>query len=211
MTSWLKRIENVDKVVQSLLNNNIKPYKIYCYLSSDEFDGYELPEKLLKLEKDNDNFNIVWVKENTYTFKKLIPTIKKHFNDKDIKIISVDDDWIYGTFFINYMCEISNKYPDCIISPNGSPLGSYTLYKPKFFDERLWLCLTNDIINLKVDDRWYKTCLKLNNINGYGDLNIKMFISRPKNFNNDPLNIIYKQYGYKEKVDNAFNDINFDI
>lgn len=209
MTSWLKRINNVETVIISLLNNNVKPDKIYCYLSSDEFNGYELPESLLNLEKNNIEFEIVWVKENTYTFKKLIPTVKKHFDNKELKIITFDDDWIYDKNFIKYMCYLSDKFPDECISPKNVILGAYTLYKPKFFDENLWLLLNDEIIETKLDDHWYKTLLKIKGIKTHSDFNIKNYVFRPKNFNNDPLNEIYKKDGYLDNVEEIYKKYNF--
>ena len=73
MTSWPKRIKNVSTVINSLLNQNIKPDLIELNLSIEEFPNKEkdLPEDInILLSKKYIEIN--WEEKNTGVFKKII-------------------------------------------------------------------------------------------------------------------------------------------
>ena len=101
LTSWPKRINNVVIVIESLLNQSIKPDIIQINLSNEEFKNkeYDLPEELIKLIKNNSNIEIEWVDRNDGVFKKIIPTLKKHYGE-DYLLLSVDDDYIYRNDYV---------------------------------------------------------------------------------------------------------------
>ena len=82
----------------------LKPNKIILNLSTDEFQNKEkdLPKELL--EKQNNIFEIHWVKENTKAYKKIMPTLELYPDDV---IISIDDDIEYPLDFIEH---IYNEY-----------------------------------------------------------------------------------------------------
>lgn len=175
MTSWKERIGNVVQVLDSLLDNSKIPDAIELNLSEAEFPGREndLPFSILDWRDDHRTvsekpvLHINWVGRNTKSFKKLIPTVKKYWN-QDVKIITVDDDVIYPANFIEDMDKASELYPDRIISnnfcrgaygPQQCVNGAGTLYKPSFFTPFLWEDLTDDIIATNADDWWYSFCL----------------------------------------------------
>ena len=83
LTSWPKRIGNVATVISSLLNQDVQPDIIQLNLSEDEFKNKEenLPEDLIDLIANNSNIIIEWVKGNDGVFKKIIPTLKKHYGE----------------------------------------------------------------------------------------------------------------------------------
>ena len=111
-TSWEKRIKNCAHTVDLMKEQTLKPDKIILNLSSDEFKNKEkdLPQDLI--EKQDDIFEINWVKENTKVYKKIIPTMEKYPNDI---IVSIDDDIDYPNNAIEtlYACfeEYNEKYP----------------------------------------------------------------------------------------------------
>lgn len=93
MTSWVKRIHLVPNVIKNMLKQTIKPKMIWLTLSSDEFvDKTIIPQELFDLEKENENFTIHWVKENTKTMKKVFPVLP--FIDDDDLIFLMDDDFL---------------------------------------------------------------------------------------------------------------------
>lgn len=146
LTSYKGRIAEVGKVIFSILQNTLQPYKIVLNLSTDEFPNKEkeLPEDLLVLTSTS-KFEIFWVKENTKQFKKLIPTLERFPNDI---VISIDDDVIYPDCFIETLykdfCEIGKVNPiTCGYwrdrwAYNGeySHHGSYTLITKDMFGDK---------------------------------------------------------------------------
>ena len=118
-TSWKKRIQYCSQTVDSMLNQTLKPTKIILNLSTDEFVNKEkdLPIDLVK--KQNDVFEIYWVKENTKVYKKILPTLERF--PKDI-IISIDDDIDYPKNFI----ETQYKKFKSINCENPVTSGTYT-------------------------------------------------------------------------------------
>ena len=84
MTSWVKRIENVKSVVESIMNNTVKPDRVYLNLSKTEFDGIELPKSLVDYFNSDERLVINWVGgENIKSMKKVFPILKE-LNDDDI-------------------------------------------------------------------------------------------------------------------------------
>lgn len=118
-TSWKKRIQYCSQTVDLMLNQTLKPTKIILNLSTDEFVNKEkdLPIDLVK--KQNDVFEIYWVKENTKVYKKILPTLERF--PEDI-IISIDDDIDYPKDFIETQY---NKFKS-INCENPVTSGTYT-------------------------------------------------------------------------------------
>ena len=96
MTSWKKRIDYVSISILSLLKQTVKPRSIDLNLSEEEFPNKEndLPKDLIELTKIYP-ININWVGSNVKSFKKLIPTLKKYWNEKDLYVFTADDDVVY--------------------------------------------------------------------------------------------------------------------
>ena len=44
LTSWVKRINNVKTVVESVMKNTLQPDRLYLNLSKTEFEGINLPK-----------------------------------------------------------------------------------------------------------------------------------------------------------------------
>jgi hypothetical protein len=104
MTSWVKRIGNVKTVVESIMNNTVKPDRLYLNLSKTEFDGIKLPGDLVDYFNSDDRLIINWVDgENTKCMKKVFPIVK-YLNDNDI-ILPIDDDILYPLDYIEKRVE----------------------------------------------------------------------------------------------------------
>lgn len=139
-TSWKKRIHLASKVVEMMRRQTIKPKKIILTLSSDEFKNMEkdLPRELVRMV--GEDFEIKWVKENSFTFKKLEPLF---YIDEDEWVLIVDDDINYPDDFIQTMYFSTD--PDGNQPVTGSSLktwyrewgnvmsaaGAYCLIKPR--------------------------------------------------------------------------------
>lgn len=167
MTSWKKRINNVETVVKTILNNTIKPDIIICNLSIDEFPmkEKELPINLLELQ-NNTIFEINWVKENNKAFKKFIPTLKKYPNDI---IITIDDDFIYPPYFIETFYKKHLEKPNTPLSGNNIVInyanfhcGCASLVKANYFGKYIDLFYDDEVLSLGASDVFYTYCAAMN-------------------------------------------------
>jgi len=92
LTSWKGRIEQVGRVIFSILCQ-CPGFHVVLVLSEDEFPRKEeeLPVDLKTLLNEN-KFELLWVKENYKSLKKVLFTMDKYRN---VPVISADDDCIY--------------------------------------------------------------------------------------------------------------------
>lgn len=167
MTSWKRRIKTVPVTIYSLIKN-CPEFDIVLNLSEDEFPQKEkeLPTDLIKLA-DGGYVEINWVKENTYTFKKMLPTMKKYPNKA---IITADDGCRYFRNYAKELYDLSKNHKGQIISYNGwnklgvtnGGGGSGILFPANCFKDYK---LTQKIIDTKHDDYFYGCLSKLANIN----------------------------------------------
>lgn len=100
LTSWKARINYVSRTIFSIIKN-CEPLKIVLCLAETEFPNKEseLPEDLLVLI-NNELVEILWVKENTFCFKKILYTLDKY---KEYPIVSADDDCIYHENYVKIL------------------------------------------------------------------------------------------------------------
>jgi hypothetical protein len=172
MTSWTKRIGNVKTVVESVMNNTIKPDRLYLNLSKTEFSGIKLPNDLVEYFNSDDRLIINWVDgENTKSMKKVFP-ILEYLDDDDI-IINIDDDALLPNSFIE------SRYNE--FKMKNAPITSCNNPKYHFIDKSLgiWSCgagslfqkkmlngyervINNTLIHTYNDDWCYSTLLWLN-------------------------------------------------
>lgn len=172
MTSWTKRINNVKKVIDSVIENTIVPDRLYLNLSLEEFPNREndLPKELVELFEGNDRLIINWVEGNTKSFKKVFP-ILQYLDDDDI-IIDADDDILLPKDLIesrvNDFEKCGRKYQ---ISSNGHKsigmdnnmhvVSAMSLFTKKMFNN--WEKFVNDtVIKTYNDDRTYLYLIYLN-------------------------------------------------
>ena len=134
LTSWKARIGTVAKTLFSL-HKMCPGFHIVLVLSEDEFPKKEaeLPENLM-LFVDNDLVEILWVKQNYKSMKKVIFTMKRYPN---IPIISADDDCLYTCNYAENLYNAWVKHKDTIFryaarkGHERSPQGPCTIYPPE--------------------------------------------------------------------------------
>ena len=167
LTSWSKRINNVPIVIDSILNNTIKPDKIVLNLSLEEFPNREndLPQDIVNLQ-DCGTIEIGWQEGNTKAFKKIIPTLKKYPNDA---IIAIDDDFYYPTDFIQTFVDMHKKFPKNPLCGNRIEIkgvkahcGCSSLVKAEYFGCYIDKLYSNDIVKYRMDDVLYTYCAEMN-------------------------------------------------
>lgn len=158
MTSWPKRIKNVEKTLTTILNNTTLPEKIIVNLSTAEFPGKEsnLPNGLVLLAQKNPIIEFHWLKHNTTVWKKIIPTIIRF---KNANVICIDDDRLYPKNFIATFNEAASKYPSGPITGANISFhkkfkqhcGHATLDKYTFYRDGLDF-ITKEVMDLKSSD-----------------------------------------------------------
>lgn len=187
MTSWKKRINSVSQTIFSLLKN-CPGFKIVLTLCTEEFPNKEkdLPKDLLEILK-NEYVEILWVKDNIYTFKKILPTMKKYPN---VPIITADDGVRYYRNYAEELYQLWLKNTNKIISYNNWKRlgvtfgggGSGILFPPNCFKN---YTLTTNIINTKHDDFYYGCLAKNAGIDWY------IINEKPKDSNFESIDSVY--------------------
>lgn len=115
MTSWPKRINCVAKAFASILMTKVDKslYQCVLVLAEEEFPNKEkqLPQDLL-LMIENNLIELIWIKKNTKSHKKLMPTLSKYPNNP---ILVIDDDVYRTEEWLTAFINDHKKYPHDII------------------------------------------------------------------------------------------------
>ena len=165
LTSWTARINTVAKTLFSLVQQ-CPNFHIVLVLAEEEFPKMtaELPENLM-LFVENELIELMFVRKNYRSFKKILFTMDKY---RDVPVISADDDCIYKYNYAEEFYNTWNKNKDCVISFQNSKRfsidttwGCATLYPPNYFKDFGIKYLTNDIIKIGLDDNYYIVLRKL--------------------------------------------------
>ena len=112
LTSWKDRINTVGKTIFSIYKET--GCKIVLTLSTDEFPNKKLPDDIISFV-DNNILEILWIKENTKCFKKILYTMNKY---PDKIIVSADDDCIYNCDYVQRLLDVYNNHPNMICTYN---------------------------------------------------------------------------------------------
>jgi hypothetical protein len=117
MASYPKRSHLLPAVFEALNKQTIVPKKWILVLSEEEWPNKNLTSSLEKLV--NRGLEIIWVKNNTYAVKKLVPVIEKY---PEFGVITFDDELIYGRHVIEKLISSSNINKEAIIGHVGKKL-----------------------------------------------------------------------------------------
>lgn len=189
LTSIPSRLDTLDIVIASLLEQNIQPKLIVLWLNNSLKN--KLPARLRKIQSDV--FTIRYC-EGTSSFRKLLPSLKAY---KNATIITCDDDMIYPKNWLEHLYNAHLDHQGCVISQVGRlitrdkegelqrykswpfirhqcteesllPIGYGGVLYPsktfneKVFDESLFIKLCP-----KADDLWFKAMAYLNGTTNY--------------------------------------------
>ena len=110
LTSFPDRINVVNIVIESILNQSLKAEKVILWLAEEQFPNKEkdLPQNLLDLVPKG--LTIDWY-HDIKSYKKLIPALKKYPN---AVIVTADDDVIYEKNWLKKLYKAYVKNPDLI-------------------------------------------------------------------------------------------------
>lgn len=117
IASYPKRAHLLSAVFESVKRQTIRPRHIFLVLTEEEWPGKRLPKYLEKLEKQG--VEILWVKGNPYSVKMLLPVVEKF---PDMGVITLGDDWIYKSRFIEGTINSQPVKENCITGPLGKIL-----------------------------------------------------------------------------------------
>lgn len=111
MTTFPRRIFEVEKTLVSLLDQSIKPDRVVLCLTEEEFPNgeAELPESLLSLKKYG--LSILWGKENLRCHNKYYYAMQAFPDDI---IITVDDDIYYEKNIVEKLYKGYERFPNVI-------------------------------------------------------------------------------------------------
>ncbi len=181
LTSFPVRIPKLWIVVESILRQTIKPDRIILYLQVNSKD--ELPNRLLNMQERG--VEIIICDTTLRSHNKYWHAFKNYPNDC---IITIDDDIIYRSDFIENLLNLHFKYPNSIITNWSKEIKKETPYylewpdaKPNRQTKALLPigvagvlypshCMHKDVLNkqliqelcLTADDIWL-TCMALLN------------------------------------------------
>lgn len=106
LTSYPDRVNTLWLVINTLLSQTIKPYRVILWLAKDQFEGVEsLPKKLLKLMERGLEIRFC---DNIGPHKKYYYTMENYPN---YTVITVDDDTFYPEDLIEILLDVSNRHP----------------------------------------------------------------------------------------------------
>ena len=142
LTSYPKRIYEVDTVIERFLNQTLKPDRVVLYLAEDNFpEGEaELPQRLLDMR--NQGLEIHWCKQDIKSYKKLIPALLEY---PDEIIITADDDIYYELDVVENLYDSYRKFPKAV--------SALRVHKMNFEKDRIlpyakWNKCTSEISNV---------------------------------------------------------------
>ncbi|WP_300628400.1 hypothetical protein [uncultured Adlercreutzia sp.] len=113
LASYPPRINTVQKCIESLLSQTVKPEKILLWLYEGEFpDGLaSLPDSLVALQ--NDVFCIEWTKINLKPHNKYFWTMQRY---PDAVVVTTDDDIVYSPTMIEELVQHHLEFPEAVIA-----------------------------------------------------------------------------------------------
>lgn len=117
IASYPKRSHLLPSVYEALNRQTTVPKKWILVLSMEEWPEQKLPSHLEKLVKRG--LEIVWVKNNTFAVKKLVPVLEKY---PEYRVITFDDELIYGKFMVEKLINCSQNHPNAIVGHVGKQL-----------------------------------------------------------------------------------------
>ena len=109
LTSYGQRIHDVYLVIESMMQQTLKPNKILLWLAEEEFTTEAIPASLRKLEERGLEIKFC---EDLKSYNKLVPTLRQYPDDI---VITIDDDVIYPIDLIDRLYKQHLLHPKDVI------------------------------------------------------------------------------------------------
>lgn len=116
IASYPERDPGLPAVFEALSKQSTSPRKWVLVLSVEDYQQI-IPSHLKQLE--DRGLEIMWVKNNPFAVKKLIPVREAY---PDVAIITLDDDIIYHPNLIKGLVEQSKRTPERVIGYTGKTI-----------------------------------------------------------------------------------------
>lgn len=107
ITSYYKRFNTLPLVINSLLNQTVKPDEIQIWIEEKDFNL--IPKRLSKFN----SINFKKCENNLYSYKKILPTLKENQNRY---IVTFDDDIIYQRNVLESLVKQALKNPKDVVA-----------------------------------------------------------------------------------------------
>jgi len=117
MASYPARIHLVPAVFESLARQIVHPRRAYLVLSVDDYPDRMVPKPIQELAARG--VEIVWVENNPYAVKKLMPVWGR---DPDCAVVTFDDDIIYSRDVVAGLVEAAADQERCVVGYWGKSL-----------------------------------------------------------------------------------------
>jgi len=130
MTTIRSRLVYVPKVIESVINQTLKPIRVDINISKQPYlidEGIAPDDPILAELIKNPLVKINWV-DNIGPYRKIWPFLENHFSKteaKDCLFVTIDDDTLYPDYFLKKLYE-SYLLHDCVIAFRGRYIESDT-------------------------------------------------------------------------------------
>lgn len=117
-TTFSVRAKHLTPVLNSIINQTVKPDEVRCYteLTIDDF-----PPNIKKL-MDKCNLKLYPAKAEDKGYKKLLYIVRDTWKREDVIIITIDDDWLYRPTLIAELLDVHEKYPNAVVCDRGKKI-----------------------------------------------------------------------------------------
>lgn len=126
LTSFPGAIEYAAGAVESILKGSVLPHKIVLYVTMSQFEGLDLPDKLKRLEKENDIFEIRNYDREIRSYRKLVPALADF---PEATIVTIDDDVAYHPHMLRDLLVLHEKYPEYVLAHRAKKIKPGKPYK----------------------------------------------------------------------------------
>ena len=126
LTSFPGAIEYAAGAVESILKGSVLPHKIVLYVTMSQFEGLDLPDKLKRLEKENDIFEIRNYDREIRSYRKLVPALADF---PEATIVTIDDDVAYHPHMLRDLLRLHEKYPEYVLAHRAKKIKPCKPYK----------------------------------------------------------------------------------
>ncbi len=114
LTSFPARINTVQYTLRTLFTQSVKPDRVVLWLSSEEFDGVELPDSIKEFQKVGLEVRFC---ENLLGHKRYYKLIEEQ-KDNEL-IVMFDDDILFPKYLVERLYTTWKKFPNCVVSERG--------------------------------------------------------------------------------------------